>query len=106
MEKNIKPKRIDFTLLEPTAIEIKEDSNGFFFMIGDFRADVPPHFGAKNFTSQEVLSFFVNNISNIGVGVISCYLYDLLKKRQIKNVKIERNNVNSEEEIRKALEDE
>jgi hypothetical protein len=106
MEKPISPKRIDFTLLDSTAIEIKEDSHGFFFMVGDYRANIPPHYGARNFTSQEVLSFFMNNLNNLGIGIIACYLYDLLKKQRIKNVKIEGNSANTEEEIKKALENE
>jgi len=96
-------KRIDLNLLEPTAINIKEDSNGFFFMIGDYRANIPPHYQTKKFNGQEILSFFIDKLSDIGVGVVVCFLYDLLQKRKIKNLKINNHNVNTEDEIKKAL---
>jgi len=96
-------KRIDLNLLEPTAINIKEDSNGFFFMIGDYRANIPPHYQAKNFNDQEIFSFFIDKLSDVGVGVIVCFLYDLLQKRKIKNLKVNNNSVNTEDEIKKAL---
>ncbi|WP_461255770.1 hypothetical protein [Treponema sp. R80B11-R83G3] len=95
--------KAELILLEPTAIDVKEDSNGFFFMIGDYRANIPPHYKAKNFNEQEILSFFIDKLSDVGVGVIVCFLYDLLQKRKIKNLKINNYNVNTEDEIKKAL---
>jgi len=106
MEKPISSKKVTFTLLDPTAIDIKEDSNGFFFMVGDYRADIPPHFMAKNFVENEALSFFIDKLGDVGVGLVVCYLCDLLKKQKIKDVNIEGNCVNTEEEIRKAIKDE
>lgn len=107
MEKSISPKKIDFTLLDSTAIEIKEDYSGYFFMIGNYRASVPPHFGARSFTGQEVLTFFIDKmVGTVGFGIVSCYLYDLIKAQRAKNIKIDGKPVDTEEEIKKALENE
>jgi hypothetical protein len=99
-------KRIDISLINFKAIEIKEDAKGFFFMIGDYRATIPPHFGAKNFNGQEVLSFFVDKLGDIGVLIIGAFLLDLIQKRKVKNVKIDNKVVNTEEEITEALKEE
>jgi hypothetical protein len=105
MKKLTNPQKIDFILLDSTSIEIKEDSDGFFFMIGDYRANFPPQFGKRKFIDQDFLSFFIDKLSSVGIGVISCYLYDLLKTQLIKNVNINGKSVNNEEEIKKALEE-
>jgi len=40
--------RIDVTVLDPTAIIIKENSNGAYILIGEHRAFIPSHFSGKN----------------------------------------------------------
>jgi len=97
--------RIDVTFLDPTVININEDSNGTYLMIGEHRAYVPPHYIGKKFNNQEVISFFIEKIGDIGVGVIIYFLCDLLQKKKIKNIKINNKAVNDENEIKEALSD-
>ncbi len=58
--------RIDVTVLDPTAISINEDSTGAYLMLGEHRAYVPPHYTGKGFNNQEVISFFIDKIGDIG----------------------------------------
>ena len=97
--------RIDVTVLDSTAININEDSNGSYLMVGEHRAYVPPHYTGKKFNNQEVISFFIDKIGDIGVGVIIYFLCDLLQKKKIKNIKINNKSVNTEDEIKEALND-
>ena len=97
--------RIDVTILDSKAIRINEDSNGVFFMIGEYRAHILPHCLGSGFNTQEVLSFFIDKIGDIGVGVIVCFLYDLLQSKKIKNIKINNETVDTEDEIKEALND-
>ena len=95
--------RIDVMMLDPAAIKIAEDNDGLFFMIGEHRAYVPPHYFGRKFNEQEILSFFIERIGDIGVGVIVFFLCEMIKNRKIKNVKINNKPVNTEGEIREAL---
>jgi len=95
--------RIDLTILDPMAININEDHNSAFFMIGEHRMYVPPQYIGKKLNEQEILSFFIEKIGDIGVGVIVCFLYDLLQKKKIKKIKINNKDVDTEEKIKEAL---
>jgi len=97
--------RIDVTVLDQTAININEDSNGAYILVGEYRAYVPPHYTGKRFNNQEVISFFIDRIGDIGVGFIVYFLCDLLQKKKIKNIKINNKDVNDESEIKEALND-
>jgi hypothetical protein len=95
--------RIDITVLDSTAIRINEDSDGAFLMIGKHRAYVPPQHTGKRFNEQEVISFFIERIGDIGVGIIVYFLCDLLQRKKIKNIKINNKAVGTEDEIKVAL---
>jgi hypothetical protein len=95
--------RIDLTVLDSTAIRIKEDSDGAFLMIGEHRAYVPPQYIGEKFNEQEVISFFIERIGDIGVGVIVYFLCDLLQRKKIKNIKINNKIVDTKDEIKEAL---
>jgi len=77
--------RIDVTVLEPTAININEDSNGAYLMIGEHRAYVPPHYTGKNFNNQEVISFLLTESETLGSELlfIFCVIYFKRKKSKI-----------------------
>ncbi|MDR0312695.1 MAG: hypothetical protein LBI14_03785 [Treponema sp.] len=74
-------------------------------MISDYRANIPPHYQAQTFNEQEFIGFIIEKLSDVGVGVVVCFLYDLLQKRKIKHLKIDNNIVNTEDEIKEALQD-
>ncbi|WP_009962589.1 hypothetical protein [Verrucomicrobium spinosum] len=47
-----------------------------------------PDFDSRNFSANDVLTFFVEQGTNIAVGIISSYIYNLLQSKQAKEVVI------------------
>lgn len=45
-----------------------------------------PDFDSRNFSANDVLTFFVEQSTNIAVGIISNYIYNLLQSKQAKEV--------------------
>jgi hypothetical protein len=69
-------------------IEIQKTNNDYFFMIDTVKALVPPHFDNRNLLDNAVFTFFIELTGTIALGIVSNYLYSLIKKREIKEIKI------------------
>lgn len=98
--------KVDFSLLDSEAIAVTEDVQGSYFMIGDVRADLPPHYGSKKFSANELITFFLDKLGDVGVGLVVFFLCELIKKKKIGKVRINGKQVNTESEIIDALTDE
>ena len=98
--------RIDFVTTNDFTIDVKEDSQGAYFMIGEYRVYLPTHYTAHNFSGNDVVTFFIDKIGDVSMGVLGCYLYDLIKSKNIKNLKINKEELFSETEIKEVLENE
>ena len=69
-------------------IEVKETDNEYFFMIDTIKALVPPHFKTRDMFDNSAFTFFVELTGTVALGIVSNYLYDLIKKKKIKEIKI------------------
>ena len=69
-------------------IEIQEANGEYFFMIDTVKALVPPHFKSKNLLDNVVFTFFVGFTGGIASGIVANYLYDLVRKKKINEIKI------------------
>lgn len=98
--------RIDFIALDPTVIVIKKDISDYYVELDGVRGKLLPHHTAKNFSANELVTFFVERITDIGVNILASFLYDLIKNGKIKNLRIGKKKVETKEEIIDALEDE
>lgn len=87
--------KVELTLLDPNAIQLQTDEHGTFFMIGEYRANLPPQAVARAITGHDVLVFFLEKVDNIGLGIISAYLFEYLRNGKAKEIKV--NNQEIEE---------
>jgi len=69
-------------------IEVKETGNECFFMIDTIKALIPPHFKTRDLLDNAAFTFFVELTGTVALGIVTNYLYDLIRKKKIKEIKI------------------
>jgi len=72
----------------PIPIKVENTNDEYFFMIDTIKALVPPHFESKNLLDNSIFTFFIELTGTIALGIISNYLYSLIKDQKIKEIKI------------------
>ena len=99
-------KRIDFIILDKSGINIQQNSSEFYLIIGEYHAIIPPHcMRSKHFSESDIITAFIDKIGDIGISIISAYLYDLIKTGKIRGLKINGKNVSTKQDISKALDE-
>lgn len=95
---------LKFTILDDSAINIKNDCQGTYFMIDEICARIPPHSASScHFFGESIISAIISDLHSIGIGVLSAYLYDLIKNGKIKNLSINGKDVGKLSDINDAL---
>jgi len=98
--------KIDLIGLDASAINIVDGEDGYYFMVGENKISLPPHHNAKSFSDvSEILTFFIDKLGDLNVGLILYFLTDLIKKQKVKNIRINNKEVHTESDMEDALKD-
>lgn len=96
-------KKIDLLLLDTSVFEVKENEKGYYFSINGIDAKLPPHVKARQLNTHEVISFFVDHLDSLAINILAAYLYDLVRNKKARNVKVDDKSVETVEEIKEKL---
>lgn len=96
------------TTLEFTPPDIQWDEAGmpWFEPCEGVRAELPPHFDARNMSESEWFTFFLGTAVSIPCNLLASYLYDLFKNRKVSKIVVNDISIEGDKEtIEKILKD-
>lgn len=82
-------KRIDIRVIDPSAFTIGTDEQGKYLDVEGHRLRLMPHASARALGPNEVLSVVLEHLDAVVVSVVSSYLYDLIRNRKARSVKVD-----------------
>ena len=88
----------------PPTIQPDETGMPWFEPCEGVRAELPPHFDARNLSESEWFTFFLGTAVSIPCNLLASYLYDLLKNRKVSKIVVNEITIEGDKEtIEKIL---